>query len=266
MRLRCRGVRCEIGGRAIVSDVDLEVGPGRMLALVGVNGSGKTTLIKALAGLRPPAAGVVTLDGEDVAAMRPRRRASLIAHVAQEESPPDDLLVGEAVALGRIPHRPPWALDRRTERRIVLDALAAVDLADAADRRCGRLSGGERRRVMLARGLAQGTDVLVLDEPTNHLDVRHQLALLETVRGLGRTVVAAVHDLSLAAACFDEVAVLHAGTVLTVDAPERALAPDIVEKVYGVPAAHLRDPSTGRTHLALGPGFEPWHPSERRHP
>ncbi|MEV0618199.1 ABC transporter ATP-binding protein [Nonomuraea sp. NPDC050404] len=259
-------MRCEVAGRTILSDVDLDVAYGRMLAIVGVNGSGKTTLIRALTGLSRPAAGQVTIGGQNVADLRARRRAALIAYVAQEETPSEDLLVGEMVALGRIPHRPPWALGGRSERRIVLDALAAVGLAEVVDRRCGRLSGGERRRVMLARALAQRSELLVLDEPTNHLDIRHQVQLLRTVRRLGRTVVAAVHDLSLAATCFDEVAVLHAGTVLTVDTPWRALTPDVVRKVYGVPAAHVTDPATGRTHLVLGDGFDPDDPTRKASP
>ncbi|GAA1287360.1 ABC transporter ATP-binding protein [Saccharothrix xinjiangensis] len=254
--LRCRGVRCEVAGRTVVSDVDLDVPPGRMLALVGTNGSGKSTLIRALAGLRVPAAGLVTVDGEDLHAFSARRRARTIAYVGQEEAPPEDLLVGELVALGRVPHRPPWAFGR-AERAITLEALEAVGLAHAVDRRCDRLSGGERRRVMLARALAQECGLVLLDEPTNHLDIGHQTRLLETLRGLGRTVVAAMHDLPLAAAYFDRVAVLHRGALRTVDTASTALAPTTVEEVFAVAAARLTDARTGHEHLVLGPGAAP---------
>ncbi|GAB3453603.1 ABC transporter ATP-binding protein [Actinophytocola sediminis] len=264
-RLRCHGVRCEIAGRVIVSGVDLEVPPGELIALVGVNGSGKSTLIRALCGLAAPAAGRVTVDGEDVHALPVRSRARRIAYVGQEETPPADLLVGELVALGRVPHQPPWALGR-VARASTLDALAAVGLADAVDRRCDQLSGGERRRVTLARALAQGAGLVVLDEPTNHLDISHQTRLLETLRGLGRTVVAAMHDLSLAAAYFDRVAVLHDGALRTVDAAAVALAPATVEEVFAVAAAHLTDARTSREHLVLGPGFARSRPDQRRAP
>lgn len=257
MHVRCRELGCAIAGRTILSDVGLDVGRGRMVALVGVNGSGKSTLLRTLAGLRPAAAGRVEIGGENLAELAPRHRARMLSYVGQEDSPPADLLVGEMVALGRIPHRPPWAVRGRDERGTVLDALAAVGLADAVDRRCEALSGGERRRVMLARGLAQGCDLLMLDEPTNHLDIHHQIRLLETIRDLGRTVVAVMHDLSLAATYFDEVAVLHDGGLLTVGTAAEALAPAVVRSVFQVPAAHLAHPETGREHLVLGPGAVP---------
>ena len=262
MHLQSHGVTCEIAGRTILSDVDLTVARGRMVALVGINGSGKSTLIRVLTGLRSPAGGRVTVDGTDLASLPARRRATLLAHVGQEESPPDDLLLGEMVAMGRIPHRPPWAVGKRSEQGIVHDALDKVGLAHAAERRCNQLSGGERRRAMLARGIAQGSELLVLDEPTNHLDVHHQIQLLETVRGLGQTVVAAMHDLPLATTYFDDIAVLHDGGLLTLDTAENALASATVEKVFSVDAARLEHPTTGREHLVLGPGSTPTpHPA-----
>lgn len=257
MHLRCGGLNCDIGGRTILSGVGLEVPRGTRLALVGVNGSGKSTLLRVLAGLRRPSAGWVAIDGRCLTELPARRRAQLRAYVGQEEYPPADLLLGEMVALGRVPYRPPWAVGSRDERRVVLDALDVVGLAADADRRCDELSGGERRRAMLARGLAQGCDLLMLDEPTNHLDIHHQIQLLETIGELGRTVVAAMHDLSLAAAYFDQVAVLHDGTVPTVDAPCAALAPGRVRQVFGVIADQLTDPATGRKHLVIGPGSAP---------
>lgn len=255
--LTCRGLACAIGGRTIVSDIDLDVGHGEMVALVGRNGSGKSTLIRSLTGLRPPVAGTVHVDGTDLLALPARRRAGLLAHVGQEEGPPEDLLVGEMVAMGRIPHRPPWSVGAKGEETVVRDALTAVGLAHKVDHPCQHLSGGERRRAMLARGLAQGTDLLVLDEPTNHLDVHHQIQLLETVRGLGRTVLAAVHDLSLAAGHFDRVAVLHEGRLHAVGEPTQVLTPQTLREVFSVDAVQLTDPATGRVHLTLGPGAHP---------
>lgn len=257
MHLQSHGVTCDIAGTTILSDIDLTVQRGRMLGLVGVNGSGKSTLIRVLTGLRSPAAGHVTINGTDLASLPSRKRATMLAHVGQEESPPADLLLGEMVAMGRIPHRPPWAVGKQSERALVRDALDAVGLAHAINRRCEQLSGGERRRAMLARGIAQGAELLVLDEPTNHLDIHHQTQLLETVRGLGQTVIAAMHDLPLASTYFDDIAVLHDGGLFTVDTPANALAPETVEKVFSVDAAQLKHPTTGREHLVLGPGSAP---------
>lgn len=261
--LDCRDLSCAIGGRTILSGVDITVPHGAMVAVVGRNGSGKSTLLRTLVGLRPATAGTVHLDGVDLSTLATRTRATRLAYVGQEESPPEDLLVGEMVALGRIPHRPPWAVDESTERPFVLAALDAVDLADKVDHPCTHLSGGERRRVMLARGIAQGSDLLVLDEPTNHLDVHHQVQLMQTVRGLGRTVLAAVHELTLAASHFDLVAVLHEGRVLAFGPPAVALEPSLVRRVFDIDATHLTDPVTGRTHLVLGAGAKP-DPNHRK--
>lgn len=257
MHLQSHGVSCEIAGKTILSDIDLTVERGRMVGLVGINGSGKSTLIRVLTGLCSPAAGHVTIDGTDLASMPARKRATMLAHVGQEDSPPDDLLLGEMVAMGRIPHRPPWAVGKQSERGIVRDALDKVGLVHAVNRRCNQLSGGERRRAMLARGIAQGSELLILDEPTNHLDIHHQTQLLETVRGLGQTVIAAMHDLPLASTYFDDIAVLHEGGLLTFDTAANALAPATVEKVFSVDAAYLEHPTTGREHLVLGPGSTP---------
>ncbi len=242
---------CAIGRRTILRDVDLAVRPRELLGLVGPNGSGKSTLLRVLAGVRPAAAGEVLLAGTSIAARSARQRAREVALVGQEEQPSSDLLVGELVALGRTPHRPPWAGGGREERRAVRAALERVDLAGAAERPIDALSGGERRRALLARGLAQEAPLLLLDEPTNHLDVRHQLELLATVRALDRTVVLALHDLDLAAASCDRIAVLHDGRVRAIGPPAAVLRPDLLREVFGVRATPVVHPRTGETRLLL---------------
>ena len=251
--LRADGVTCTIGRRTVLRGVNLTVSRGETVGVVGPNGSGKSTLLRVLAGVLPPAAGRVYLDGEPLDRLPGRRRAQLVALVGQEEELPADLRVGELVALGRVPHQAPWSGGDAGERAAVLAALGSVDLADAVDRPVDQLSGGERRRVLLARGLAQQAPLLVLDEPTNHLDVRHQLALLELIRGLGRTVLLAMHDLNLAAGACDRVVLLHDGIARPAGRPSEVLSPDAVEEVFGVEAVPVAHPLTGETHLLFTP-------------
>jgi iron complex transport system ATP-binding protein len=252
--LSATGLSCAIGRRTILRDVDLDIGRGETIGIVGPNGTGKSTLLRVLGGIRRAAAGEVRLDGSPLHRLSARSRARTIALVGQEEELPADLLVGEFVALGRIPHQPPWAGGDAAERDAVHRALRAVEMADAVDRPVDQLSGGERRRVVLARGLAQDASVLLLDEPTNHLDVRHQIALLDLVRRLGRTVVLAMHDLNLAAGCCDRIIVLHDGTARPAAPPHAALAPATVRAVFGVDATPVTHPVTGETHLLFSSG------------
>ncbi|WP_231104651.1 ABC transporter ATP-binding protein [Haloechinothrix halophila] len=251
---------CAAGKRVVLRDVDFAVQRGELLALVGANGSGKSTLLRALGGVRKPVAGEVLLDDLPLGQLSARRRARAITLVGQEEALPADLVVGEMVALGRTPHRPPWAGGDATERAAVLAALDQVGLGYAVDHPVEQLSGGERRRALLARGLAQQTPLMLLDEPTNHLDLRHQLGLLRTVRGLGKTVVVAMHDLDLAATFCDRIAVLHDGTLLTIGTPADALTPTVIHDAFGVLATPVTHPLTGRTHLLFSPDETEPHP------
>jgi len=249
--LKADNLTCSIGRRVIVSGIDLDVQPGTMTALVGVNGVGKSTLMRVLAGIRPATTGHVEVDGRDLSRLRPRERARLMAFVAQEEAAPEDLSLSEMVALGRLPHLMPWQVGGSNEKRIVAECLEMVGLAHLADRRCGHLSGGERRRAMLAKGLAQGTDLLLLDEPTNHLDVHHQLHLLQTMRATGRTIVASIHDLDLAMGWFDRIVMLANGQVHASGTPEEVMTALNLETTFKVRARQIPADDDGVAHLVI---------------
>ena len=258
--LTTQGLGCAIGRRTILSGVDLDVRRGEVLGLVGANGTGKSTLLRALAGVRAPCAGRILVDGEPLASLRPQVRARRVAFVAQEEAAHTDLLVREMVALGRVPHTRAWGrLDDRS-REAVRDALAQVDLGYAINQPMDHLSGGERRRALIARGLAQEAPLLLLDEPTNHLDIGHQLALMRRIRNLGRTVVVAMHDLDLAATFCDRIAVLHDGGLLACGDSDEVLTPSVLHDAFGVLATRVTHPLTGRTHLLFSHDERESHP------
>ena len=249
--LATQDLGCALGKYPILNGVDLEVPEGEMLALVGPNGTGKSTLLRTLAGLLPIPSGRVLVAGRDLVKLSPLERARTLAMVGQQEETPADLRVAEVVALGLLPHRPPWSGGGRKERNAVAEALEQVSMTAYANRGFHQLSGGEQRRVLLARGLAQRTELLLLDEPTNHLDIRHQHALLRMVRGLGRTVIAAIHDLDLAATYFDHIVVLNDGGVAADGKPSEVLTPELVGDVFGMAASMVTDPATGEPRLLL---------------
>lgn len=251
MKLEVSEVAVGFGSTTILRDVTFSIVPGSMTAMVGINGAGKSTLLRGIAGVSPLHHGDVTIDGQDIHRMRSRYRAQQLTLVGQEEALLGDLSVTEFVSLGRLPHLKPWEIGGKAEQEIVADSLALVGLTEYADRLCDQLSGGQRRRALLARGFAQGTDVVLLDEPTNHLDVHHQLHLLKVLRESGRTILATIHDLDLAMAHFDQVVVLHEGRMLQVGEPSEVLIPSNLREVFDVQAYLARLPNVSNPHLII---------------
>jgi iron complex transport system ATP-binding protein len=246
MRLDIDGVTVEAAGARIVDGIRLTADSGTFVGLVGPNGSGKSTLLRTVYRALRPAAGAVRLDGDDVHAMEPRAAARVLAALPQESTAEFDFTVAEVVAMGRLPHRDRTAAG---DRAVCSEAMELTGVEHLADRGFLALSGGEKQRVLIARALAQRPRVLVLDEPTNHLDVAHQLDVLALVRGSGPTVLAALHDLNLAAAHCDVLYVLAKGRVVASGPPHDVLRPDLLAEVFGVRAHPVKHPETGAVQL-----------------
>ncbi|MEV0641778.1 ABC transporter ATP-binding protein [Streptomyces sp. NPDC050619] len=246
MNLDIEGVSVEVAGARLVDDIRLAVGSGAFVGLVGPNGSGKSTLLRCVYRALSPASGTVRLDGDDVHAMPPRAAARALAALPQEGSAEFDFTVAEVVAMGRLPHRDRTAAG---DRAVCADAMTRTGVAHLADRGFLALSGGEKQRVLIARALAQRPRVLVLDEPTNHLDVAHQLDVLNLVRASGLTVLAALHDLNLAAAHCDVLYVIAEGRIVASGPPRDVLRPALLAEVFGVRAHPVRHPETGAVQL-----------------
>ncbi len=247
-----RALRVERGGREILHGVDLDVPRGTWCALIGPNGAGKSTLLRALAG-GDTAGGVVTLDGQPVRDMGHRARAQRIAVVEQQPTVPAGMTVADYVALGRTPYISYFGREGADDRRVVDDSLERLDLRGLAGRPVSTLSGGEWQRTVLARGLAQQPDVLLLDEPTSALDLGRQLHALELVDDLRAgdlTVISATHDLGLAAAFSDTVALMSHGAIVADGVPGDVLTEEILSRHYGAGMRVLRD---DEGHLAVVP-------------
>ena len=260
MRLTVEDVTVELDATTILTDAALVVEPGEFVGLVGPNGSGKSTLLRTIYRALRPVLGTVRVGDDDVWELPARESARRTAVVVQESTGDFDFEVFDVVAMGRNPHKGPFDRETVDDERICLDALERVGMSEFAERDFATLSGGEKQRVFVARAIAQESRVLVLDEPTNHLDIRFQLELLELVRGLGVTTIAAMHDLGLAAGHCDRLYVLQAGTVVAAGRPAQVLTADLVARVFGVRLRDWTDPETGRAHLSfdrLGAQDEP---------
>jgi iron complex transport system ATP-binding protein len=249
-RLRLDRVSVRIGAARLVRDVTLDCAPGTFVGLLGPNGSGKSSLLRTVYRALPPDAGALLLDGRDLRReLTARQAARRVAVLAQDPAHEVGFTVAELVAAGRTPHQRSWAGWNAEDRAAVAAALSAVGLTGHEDRPFTTLSGGEKQRVLLARALAQQPALLILDEPTNHLDIGTQLGLLALVRGLGVTVLAALHDLNLAAAYCDHLHLLAGGEVVAHGSPGQVLTPERVAAVFGVTAHRVAHPDTGRPHL-----------------
>jgi iron complex transport system ATP-binding protein len=247
--LELRELCVDIAGRRIVSGISLRVADGSFAGLLGPNGSGKSTILKAIYRVHRPVSGRVLVNGSDLHQMRPRLAARRVAVVAQENLIDFGFTVREMVMVGRTPHKGPFDRDDGDDRAIVQDAMDRTGCADLAGRTFLSLSGGEKQRVLIARALAQGADHLILDEPTNHLDIRYQISVLELVAGLGVTVLAALHDLNLAALFCDTVHVLAAGSLIAAGSPADVITPGTVRAAYGADVLIIDHPDTGTPQL-----------------
>ncbi|MBE1208517.1 ABC transporter ATP-binding protein [Aminobacter carboxidus] len=224
------------GSRSVLREVSVGLNKGDILGLIGPNGAGKSTLVRTVLGLATPSSGRVLLDGADIRSMSPKDRARRIAYVPQSSPLSFPATVFETCLLGRTPHM--GASPSRGDLTVVEDMLRRLRLEDFAFRPMSELSGGERQRVMLARALAQETEVLVLDEPTSALDIGNQLFTLRVVSEIARergvTALVAIHDLSLAARFSDSMLLLDKGAVVGHGDWQGTLTEKTVREVYGV--------------------------------
>lgn len=242
--LSLESVSVELGGTVVVCSVDLAVAEGEFVGIVGPNGAGKTTLLRAVVGVAP-FSGSVRIGGRDVSQMNRRERARAVALVPQRPVAPPGMTVADYVLLGRTPHLGMFAGETRQDIEAGRTALASLDTEALAPRDITSLSGGEFQRVVLARSLAQGSPLLLLDEPTSALDVGHAQRVMGLVddmrRSCGLTVVAAIHDLTIAAQFCDRLVMMSGGRVVSEGAPATVLTPSAIRSHYGATVRVLDD-------------------------
>ena len=245
MDIRVENLQAVLGGTQILRGVELQVGQRELVGVIGPNGSGKSTLLKCIYRVLKPTGGAVWLDGRALSDYSYKESARQVAVVAQHNYYNFDFSVRDVVMMGRSPHKRALDRDNARDHQMVARALETVGMADFAQRSFATLSGGEQQRVILARALAQDTPCLILDEPTNHLDIKYQLQLMDIVKGLDRTVIAAIHDLNIAAMYCDRLYAVKEGRVVASGRPEEVLTPALIRAVYEVEAEVLRDGGGG---------------------
>lgn len=241
--IEARGLCVSLDGRPILHHIDLAVPLGSFVGLIGPNGAGKSTLMRAVAGLLP-VSGDVLIGERPLQTLRDKERARRLAYMAQSRDIAWPMTVEEIIALGRLPHRPPFTGLSRVDTDVIERVIAEMDLSGLRGRLVTQLSGGEVARVMTARALAQDTSIVIADEPTAGLDPAHQLNLMQVFRQLsrgGRTVIVSLHELGLAARWCERLVLIDRGRIVADGPPERVLTPENLRAVYRIDAYLGRD-------------------------
>lgn len=248
--LHATGLDLGYRDRTVIHDLELQVPPGRITAIVGANACGKSTLLRSMSRLLKPRGGQVLLDGEQVHRIPAKKLARTLGLLPQSPIAPEGITVSDLVGRGRNPHQGMLSRWSRDDDEAVAAALEATGTLELADRAVDELSGGQRQRVWIAMALAQHTDLLLLDEPTTFLDVAHQVEVLDLLvdlnRDRGTTIVMVLHDLNLAARYADHLVALADGLVHCAGAPREVFTTEMVSAVFGLDSVVIPDPTSGR--------------------
>ena len=219
----------------VLKDISFEVNQGEICAIFGPNGAGKSTLFKCIVGFLKPNKGRILVDGKDIINLSPKERAKILAYVPQEHKPSFPYLVKEIVLMGRNPHLSLLG-PKKEDYEIAYKCLRQVGIGHLADRVYSNLSGGQRQLVLLARALAQETNIMLLDEPTSALDFKNQLKIWDILKKLkesGITIIVTVHDPNHVLWFCDKVIILNKGEILDIGSPLEVLNENNIKKLYG---------------------------------
>ncbi len=234
--LQAKGVTFSYGKKPVLDNLDFDVAKGDFIGLIGPNGSGKTTLLKLLMHILSPSKGKVLLEGRAMREMKRREISQKIAFVPQEENTNFVFSALEIVLMGRSPYLKGFQMEGDYDIEVTKKAMSITDCWQFKERDILTLSGGERKRVFIARALAQEPEIILMDEPTTHLDINHQVEIMEKMRELneaGLTIIMVSHDINLASSFCTRLAVLKDGKIITSGKPEEIVNSKLLESVYG---------------------------------
>jgi len=238
MRIKTENLEFSYSKKRILNEVNMDVYSGELVSVLGPNGAGKSTLIKCIDGLLKTKKGVLKVNGKNIKSIDRISLAKEIGYVPQTSSTVFPLTVFDMVLLGRRPHQK-WNSED-LDRKKVIKALKLMNIEHLAMNHFDQLSGGQQQKVVIARTIAQDTDILLLDEATSNLDIRHQLEVMEIMRDLvdahGKSVIMIVHDLNIASRYSDRVIIMKNGEVLASGKPHEVITEENINLVYDVEA------------------------------
>ena len=254
--LRLTDVSVAYNGSNVINGVDVDIPARSWVALIGPNGAGKTTLLRAVAGL-VAYSGSIEIGARPTLGMGRRRLSQLVAFLPQRPIMPEGVTVADYVAIGRTPYIPYWGTESAEDRAVVSEVLERLELRDLGHRHIESLSGGESQRAVLARALAQRSQILLLDEPTSALDVGHQQQVMELIDDLrveqDLTVLTALHDLTLAGQFAERLVLLDQGIVVSEGQAREVLTEERIQRHYAATVRVVDEPGAGLTVIPVRP-------------
>lgn len=262
MGIKVKDLCFSYGKKPVLRKVSFDAKKGEIIGILGQNGCGKTTMLKCINSSLKSDTGTIEIDGKSLYEMSAKEIAKKIAFVTQNSSITFPFTAFETVKMGRYPcvgnNNDP---DHETEA--IYNAMKDTGTVQFADRYVNELSGGERKRVLIARALAQEPEILLLDEPTLHLDVSHQFELMDMIRRLAEEknllIVMVTHDLVLAARYCDRVMILCNGEVYNIGNVAEVMTSDNLEESFMVEAEVTEDHRVKLNVLLIGKSEKPVH-------
>nr|MBQ6740712.1 ABC transporter ATP-binding protein [Synergistaceae bacterium] len=247
LKLKVNNLFWSAGNKNIVNDASLEVKAGEFVGIIGPNGSGKSSLLKCVYRLNKQDKGIINLDNYNIWEMSAKEFARRAAAMPQEMPKQFDFTVREIAAMGRYPHKKIIERNNKRDYELIDNALNYVGMLEKSDRMFSSLSGGEKQRSLIARAIAQDTELLILDEPTNHLDIYFQLQIMDLIKNLGVASLVVMHDLNLSAKYCDKIYVMNKGSIYASGRPSEIITPELISSVYKVKAEIINN--SGSPHI-----------------
>ena len=241
----------------VLQDLSCTVTRGEILGIIGPNGSGKTTLLRICNGILTPHSGTVTVQGTDIDQIPRKSLARTMAFVAQDSPDLFPFRVNECVLMGRAPHLGRLQFERDDDFAIARQAMEATGTLSLASRHMADLSGGEKKRVNIARALAQEPQLLFLDESTAYLDMKHSTAIFDLLKTMNRekglTVIVVTHDINTASLYCDRLLLLNRGSIYAEGRPEEVITEANIRGVYETRVSIDCNPENGLPRISLLP-------------
>lgn len=240
--IKIKKLSFNIENKKILKDISIEIKKHKFVGIIGENGCGKSTLLKNIYKLYHPKEEKIFLQGKDLKKYSVKELAEKISVLSQNQKIAFDFTVEEIVEMGR--YTKSSIFSKKGDEKEINNALEKVGMLDKKCQSFLTLSGGEMQRVLIARSLAQESEVLILDEPTNHLDIRYQYQIMDLIKNLDKTIVAVVHDINIASNYCDYIFAMKNGEIIFEGDPQDVITKEVIKKVFEIDVEIVSHPIT----------------------